>query len=129
VACGGRGEDSEITKSKLPFSAAHYNFKKGGRAKSHYRRGSGAGTAPDEHLLASGRKSAGRLDRKRREAGGATNVFDPPPRWTPPPSPPPPRGAFTGIGQAASGRASSPAPDFWEPPMGSEPEAAGGRTR
>jgi hypothetical protein len=29
VACGGRGEDSEITKSKLPFSAAHYNFKKG----------------------------------------------------------------------------------------------------
>jgi hypothetical protein len=118
-----------MTKSKSPFSAAHYNFKKGGRAKTHFRRGSGAGTAPDEHLLAAGKKSTARLDRRRREAGGATNVFDPPAGYTPPPQPPPLKGSFTGVGEATSGRASSPPPSYWEPPMESEPERAGGRTR
>jgi hypothetical protein len=107
----------------LPSKGRKNNLKRGGRAKAQHQRGS---FAEPQHLIAAGKKSTARLDPKRREAGGALTTpgaFDPPPRWSPP------RGAFVGVGQAASGRASSPPPDYWEPPMGSQPERPGGRAQ
>jgi hypothetical protein len=57
-----------MTKSRSPFSAAHFGMKRGGKAKAHHKRGSVAGG--HEHLCAGGRKSTGRADRRPRQGGG-----------------------------------------------------------
>jgi hypothetical protein len=113
-----------MTRSKSPYSAAYHNLKKrGGRAKTTYHRGSGAGSQRAEHLIVRGKKSPPRHDRQRREAGGALTAPQSDARWNPIEMPLPQRGSLTGIGEAASGHSAIPPESYWESPSGfREPE-------
>jgi hypothetical protein len=107
---------------KSPFSSAAFRqtdqMRRGGAAKRHFLRGSGAGKQQYHPPGKSGACRLDRVQRKKREGGGpaltAPGAFDQP------------SGRSIGTGEACS-RRSSPE-GFWELPSGPL-ESRGGRMR